>query len=127
MKLNFWLSLASLLAQTQVASAALVQCQITSKENVLCSLCSFLATVQAVINFIIGLAFVGAVLLIAKFGLDMFFTGGNIEAVKKAGKGIWNTVLAVILVLSAWVIVNTIIWFFAKPGSPPTFWNQLNC
>ncbi|MEW5805464.1 MAG: hypothetical protein AB1721_01935 [Patescibacteria group bacterium] len=126
MKLKVLLGLVFFLGQIKIASAGLVQCFV-SPENALCDFCSFLATIQAVINFIIGLAFMGAVILLAKYGFDMFFTGGDPGKVQGAMKGILKVVVGIIIVLAAWAIVNTIIWFLASPGSPPTFWNQINC
>jgi type IV secretory pathway VirB2 component (pilin) len=126
MKISIFLSLVLFLAQINTAFAGLVQCEV-SETSALCNLCQLLATVQAVINFLIGLAFLGAVILIAVAGFNMFYTGGNPEKVKKALKSIQSVVVGILIVLCAWAIVNTIIWFLAKPGSPPTFWNQINC
>lgn len=109
------------------ASAGLVRCSISGADNVLCDFCSFLATIQATLNFIIGLTFLGAILLIAKSGLDMYLTQGNPGKMQDAMKGILKVVTGLVIVIIAWAIINTIIVFLAKPGAAPTFWNNINC
>ncbi len=109
------------------ASAALVQCTISGPDSALCGFCQLLATLQATLNFILGLAFLGAVILIAVNGIKMYFTGGNPGKVKEAFQNIIKVVVGLVIMISAWVIINTIMVFLARPGSPPTFWNNISC
>ncbi|HCI05550.1 MAG: hypothetical protein UX26_C0001G0015 [Parcubacteria group bacterium GW2011_GWC1_45_9] len=108
------------------ASAALVQCTV-SETGALCSFCQLLATIQSTFNFILGLVFLGAVILIAKAGLEMYFTAGDPGKVQAALKNILKVVVGIVIVITAWAVVNTILVFFARPGSPPTFWNNISC
>lgn len=109
------------------ANAGLVQCVVSGPDSVLCDFCSLLATIQATLNFIIGLAFLGAVILIAVNGINMYFTGGNPGKVKTAFQNILKVVVGLVIMIAAWAIINTIMVFLANPGSPPTFWNNISC
>jgi len=60
-------------------------------------------------------------------GIRMYFSGGSPENTKKATKVMINAVIGLVIVLTSWIVVNTIITFLAKPGSPPTFWTKLDC
>jgi len=110
-----------------LANAGLVQCVVSGPNSVLCNFCQLLATIQATLNFIMGLAFLGAVILIAVNGIRMYFTGGNPSKVKDAFQNIVKVVVGLVIVITAWVIINTVVVFLARPGSPPTFWNNISC
>ena len=60
-------------------------------------------------------------------GIRMYFSGDNPNNRKTATKVFINAVIGLVIVLTSWVVINTIITFLAKPGSPPTFWTQLVC
>ena len=116
-----------LLVSALPANAALVQCTVSGPDSALCNFCQLLATLQATLNFIMGLAFLGAVIIIAINGIKMYFTGGDPGKVKDAMKNIGKVVVGLIIVIAAWAIINTIMVFLARPGSPPTFWNNISC
>ncbi len=109
------------------ANAGLVRCTVSGPDSVLCDFCSLLATIQATLNFILGLAFLGAVILIAVNGINMYFTGGDPGKVKTSFEKILKVVVGLIIMIAAWAIINTIMVFLVKPGSPPTFWNNISC
>lgn len=127
MKKVLWLFPTLIIFFATPANAALVQCVINSPGGSLCSLCQFLGTIKAVLDFIMGMAFLGAIILIAKSGLDMYFTAGNVGQVKNAMQNILKVVVGLIIMIAAWAVINTIIIFLASPGSPPYFWNNIDC
>ncbi len=105
------------------ASAALVQCNPAVIGS--CNLCALLATVQAVVNFIIALGFIMVTLVTILAGLSLYASKGNPHAFGDAMKQLTNGVIGFAIMLSAWVILNTVLNFFAK-GSV-LFWNKISC
>ena len=105
------------------AQAALVQCDPSVIGS--CDLCALLATIQSVVNFIISMGFIVLTLVIMLAGFQLYTSEGNAGAFSKAMGQIWNGVIGLAITLAAWVIVNTILHFFAH-GSV-LFWNQISC
>ena len=107
----------------QAAHAALVQCDPAVLGS--CDLCALLATIQSVVNFIISMGFVVLTLVIMVAGFQLYMSQGNPGAFAKAMEQIWNGIIGLAITLAAWVIVNTLLHFFAH-GSV-LFWNQISC
>ncbi len=107
----------------QSAHAALVQCDPSVIGS--CDLCALLATIQSVVNFIISMAFVLLTLVIMIAGFQMYMSQGNPGAFSRSIQQIWNGVIGLVITLAAWVIVNTVLHFFAH-GSV-LFWNRISC
>lgn len=107
----------------QGAHAALVQCDPSVMGA--CDLCALLATIQSVVNFIISMGFVVLTLVIMISGFQLYMSQGNPGAFAKAMSQVWNGVIGLAITLAAWVIVNTVLHFFAH-GSV-LFWNQISC
>ncbi|OGY39598.1 MAG: hypothetical protein A2418_01895 [Candidatus Brennerbacteria bacterium RIFOXYC1_FULL_41_11] len=126
MKRNIILTVCFLLfvSLAMPTNAALVQCIPTGPDDsTICGWCDFIATIQTTFYFIIGIAFLGAVILIAKYGLDMYFTGGNPGKVQEALKGIGKIVVGLIIILISWAIINTIMWLLGGSAN----WWKISC
>ncbi|HOM68383.1 MAG TPA: pilin [Candidatus Paceibacterota bacterium] len=118
----------SLLLNNGQAFAALVTCDPEKPAGAgSCDLCALFQTIQNVVNFLIGAAFSMVTIMLIYGGISMYFSGGNPENTKKATKVLINAVIGLVIVLTSWMVINTIITFLAKPGSPPTFWIQIKC
>lgn len=118
----------SLLLNNGQAFAALVTCDPEKPAGAgSCDLCALFQTIQNVVNFLIGAAFSMVTIMLIYGGISMYFSGGNPENTKKATKVLINAVIGLVIVLTSWMVINTIITFLAKPGSPPTFWTQIKC
>lgn len=99
----------------------LVTCAPRGPDQVLnCDYCAFVATIQTTFYYILGIVFLAAVVLIAKYGLDMYFTSGDPGKVKEAFKGIMKVVVGLIIILISWVIINTIMVVL---GASENWWN----
>ena len=92
-----------------------------------CDLCALLATVQTIINSLIELAFVAAVGLIIYNGVMFYFSEGNPGKVQAILQNLMNVAIGIAIIIAAWMIINTLIRFFAGSSSPLQFWNTLNC
>ena len=92
-----------------------------------CGFCDLVQLSQRIINFLVGFAIFVAVLLFVYAGFLYLSAGANEENVKKAHKLFGSVFVGFILVLAAWLIIDTIMKAFV--GDNPDFgpWNNLGC
>ncbi len=74
-----------------------------------CTVNDFFYLVARLINLLISLAGIYAVLQIIIGGFKMVISQGNQEAVKKAQTGVIDAIIGFVLVLAAFLIVNTLV------------------
>jgi hypothetical protein len=98
------------------------------------SICDLLATLQNVFFFLLTLALVViAPLSVLGGALLMITSAGSEERVSKGRSVITGTVLGILFVLSAFLIVNTFMFFLSKLVTPdkgvklPTKWYAITC
>ncbi|KKU11162.1 MAG: hypothetical protein UX65_C0004G0058 [Parcubacteria group bacterium GW2011_GWB1_46_8] len=127
----FLLLLLSIVALTPVFAhgAGLVVCDpsIPIPQPGSCDICALLKTIQKVFEWIIGLVFIGATGILVYNGVLFYSSQGNPGNVKKILDNIKNVVIGIIIVMASFIFVNTILNWFAAPGSIPTFWNNIEC
>ena len=92
-----------------------------------CDFCQLVQLSQNIINFLVGFAIFVAVLLFVYAGFLYLSAGANEENVKRAHKLFGSVFVGFILVLAAWLIIDTIMKAFV--GDNPDFgpWNNLGC
>jgi hypothetical protein len=120
------------LAAVGDATGGLVPCGVSSSpdEATQCQACNIVELIQGLIMFAIGLAVPIAMAMFAYAGF-LYFTsgaGGGGENISKA-KGIFrNTVIGFVLVLSSWLIVNTILYTVLDHSQyPESSWFHIDC
>jgi len=74
-----------------------------------CSQCDIFQVITSIITYIFSIAGALAVLLIVNGAFGYITAGGNQEAREKAKKGLTAVVIGLILIIVAWVIINTIL------------------
>ncbi len=74
-----------------------------------CTVGDFFYLVARVTNWLISLGGLYAVVHIVISGFKLVLSQGNEEAVKKAREGITNAILGFVLILAAFLIVNTVV------------------
>lgn len=92
-----------------VQAAGLVPCGGPSEPE--CNICHLLQLAQNVVYFAIEIAFLIIVILIVYGGFLWIFSAGKEENIRTGQKTIYNAIMGLIIILAAWVIVNTIFWF----------------
>lgn len=96
-----------------------------------CTLCHLLELAQNVLNFAIEMAFLIVVIFIVYGGLRWIFSGGKPENITTGQKLITNAIVGIVIILSAWLIVNTVFWFVYKIGVDPDYysgtWYDIEC
>ena len=102
-----WLSLAFLAFVPLIAPAqedtGLVSC--TGPD---CNFCSFVVMINNLISWLIGFLTLAAVLALVYAGFKLVVSAGDQGAMTDAKKMITNIVIGFIIVLSAWLIVDTL-------------------
>ncbi|MDC1205483.1 pilin [Candidatus Pacebacteria bacterium] len=74
-----------------------------------CNLCTFVSMINKVKNFIISILVIASVILLAVTGVQMAINGGNGDALKILKDRLTNIIIGFLLVIAAWVIVDTIL------------------
>jgi|GEM_PF-3449698 hypothetical protein len=82
----------------------------TAKAN--CTICDIFKLIENLINFLMTVSFSLAAIMVS-WGAFLFFTArGNPQQITQARGVITTAVIGIIIVLSAWTVINTIILFF---------------
>jgi Type IV secretion system pilin len=108
-----------------------------------CTTCNVVNIANGLIKWLIGFLFVLFAVLIAWAGFGLVTSGGNPGALDAAKDKFSNAIIGIILVLSAWLIVDTLMRALVgndqNPGSVATgvtaggtvsgwlFWSQVQC
>ena len=111
-------------SQTAAKSSGLVQCGNPGQPA--CTLCSFLELVKTLINFIMGLAFAFVGLFITWGAFTTMTAGGSEERVKEGRKILTTAIIGLVIMLSSWMILGTVIQILT--GSPSKLpWTEIKC
>jgi len=90
-----------------------------------CNACHLVDLVNGVINWLISILSIIAVIGIVISGFQMVTSGGNESAWTNAKARFTNVLLGFILVLAAWLIVDTVL--LTLTGSGLVFWGKVDC
>lgn len=95
-----------------------------------CTICHFLKMIHDVLFFVvykIVAPLAGLLFLIG--GIMMMLSGASEDWLKKGKELCKNTLIGILIILSSWVIVNTLITTFGVRvgGFIPSSWNEVNC
>ncbi len=108
-----------------------------------CSACNIVDLTNGLIKWLIGFLFVLFAVLVAYAGFGLVTSGGNHHALDEAKSRFMNAFIGMIIILSAWLIVDTImrglVGNASNPGSVPQsinsdgevtgwlFWTNVQC
>ncbi|MEK9194289.1 MAG: pilin, partial [Patescibacteria group bacterium] len=90
-----------------------------------CDFCDALIVIQNIVKFLFEVAIPISVAMVIFGAITLMIAGGSEEKIKKGRAAITSAVLGLVIVLSAWVIVNTVLHILT--GSLDFPWNQLSC
>ncbi|MDD5760620.1 MAG: pilin [Candidatus Pacebacteria bacterium] len=110
-----------------IQAAGLVPCG--GETEPACNLCHLLVLVQNVLHFAIEMAFLVVIILIVYGGLRWIFSLGKEENIKAGQRIITNAIIGIVIILAAWIIVNTVFWFIAIMGGEDYTgtWYNIEC
>jgi hypothetical protein len=90
-----------------------------------CNLCSFVDMVNGLVDWLFGFLVLAAVLGLMITGFKMVVSGGNESAWTQAKSMFTNIIIGFVIVLSAWLIVDTILKAFIDSDSGFGMWNKI--
>ncbi|MBI2036926.1 MAG: TrbC/VirB2 family protein [Candidatus Liptonbacteria bacterium] len=92
-----------------------------------CTFCHVWELLQNVIQFLIMVAFpIGAIGIVVG-GFFIMTAGGSESRVTKGREIITTAVVGIMIVLVAWVVLNSLFQFLAGGYVPLRFWNSIQC
>lgn len=92
-----------------------------------CNFCHVVELVNNIINWLITILTVVAVIALVVAGIRMVTSGGNSETLQKAKGTFVNIIIGFVLVLAAWLIVDTLLKFVTENGQGLEFYGQIEC
>jgi len=110
------------------SAAGLVPCGGTGEDP--CTACDLLILFQNVLKFALVIVFLIVIVFIVYGGFRWIFSGGNEANIKAGMKIITNAIIGLMIVLCAWLIVNTVFWLIAQIGGKEEYtgsWWHLEC
>lgn len=111
-----------------VSDAGLVPCGGAGQD--MCQTCHFIELGNNVLQWFIGVMASVCALVVAVAGFKMVTAGGNTGAIESAKGMITNVIVGFVILLAAWLIVDTVIKIFiSKDGEIPGYgpWNEIQC
>lgn len=106
--------------QNSFAQAPLVTCGLTSNYTDRCTLCDLIKGINRIIKWGTGVLVVAALVAIVAGGIMYIISAGNSGMMESAKTVIKQALWGVVIVLGAWVIVNTILWMITSKLYPGT-------
>ena len=96
------------------ASAGLVPCGGLNQKA--CEVCDLLVLTQNVLEFALKMAFLVIIGFVVYGGFRWIFSLGKEENLKAGQQIITNAIIGLIIILTAWIIVNTVFWTIKQMG-----------
>lgn len=90
-----------------------------------CQACHLTVLAQNIINFLVYFAVFVGTLMFAYAGFTYVTAGSNMEKIQKAHDVFWRVFIGIVVVLSAWLVVDLIMTTFLNKSFGP--WNKIDC
>ncbi|MFA5392570.1 MAG: pilin [Candidatus Paceibacterota bacterium] len=110
------------------SAAGLVPCGGPEEDE--CSACDLLILFQNVLKKALEIAFLIVIGSIVYGGFRWIFSGGNEASIKTGQKIITNAIIGFVIILCAWLIVNTVFWVIKQMGGTEKYtgnWFHIDC
>ena len=111
-----------------VSAAGLVPCGGPDEDP--CTACDLLILFQNVLKKALEIAFLIVIGSIVYGGFRWIFSGGNETSIKTGQKIITNAIIGIVIILTAWLIVNTVFWVIKQMGGVEKYtgnWFHIDC
>jgi len=102
------------------------QSKLVTCTGVDCNFCHLLSTGKNVIDLLFQVLIIAAVVMIVVAGFKLVTSAGNVSAMQSAKGMLTNVIIGFVIVLSAWLIVDTIIKMLVGQNSQFGMWNQFS-
>jgi hypothetical protein len=124
MKMTSWVLVAGLLTLSVFPAEALAQLVPCNGPD--CNACHIIQLVQEVIRWLVAILTILGAIGLAVSGLKMAMSGGDSGAVSAAKNQFSNIIIGFIILLGAWLFVDTIMQIFTDQGRIRP-WNNIIC
>lgn len=116
-----------LLPSLSFAQEGLTNCSGTD-----CSFCNLVDMANEIISWLIGVLFVVFAVIMVVAGFQLVTSGGNQTALDGAKSKLTNAIIGIIIVLAAWLIVDTLMKALVSGGELEKMgglgpWNEIEC
>lgn len=112
------------------AQGGLVPCSLTGKGGDKCTPCHIFLLIQNIIEFLTAFAVIAASGVVAYGGFMILTAGDDPGQVKKGKDAIKAAIIGIIITVSAWFLLGTLINVIVKGQSPTTGWqpwSEIKC
>ena len=128
--ISFLFLLAFSLMPLQAQAVPLVTCGLTPNDP--CEFCDIFVMVNGILKFLLlpptGIVFIIATLLLTAGGVLFFFGGAKPEMLTRAKGIITSVVIGLVVIFTAWILINTIITKTGIVQSPDILrWYKIDC
>lgn len=123
--MKWWLSLVAFFLPAVSSAQQLVPVQCNSPQT--CGSCELVALINNVIQFVIQISVVIAAIILVYAGLLLVTSTGNTNQLTKAKGLFFNVVIGLVVLLAAFLIVNTVMAALLRTGSPAFSWQTIEC
>jgi len=109
-------------------AAGLVPCGGPDEKS--CETCDLLVLVQNVLDFALKMAFLIIIGFVVYGGFRWIFSLGKEENLKAGQQIITNAIIGLIIILTAWIIVNSVFWAIKTMGGKEEYtgdWFHIEC
>ena len=110
-----------------IVGAGLVPCG--SRGQAPCTMCDFIVLGQEIVNYGLGIVATVAIVVITIAGIMYIVSTGNESTISTAKAAMKYSIIGALVVLLAWVLINTLIWrFLPTSGFQVTgSWSSYQC
>lgn len=106
---TLWFTTLVLLVFASLPEMALAQTQgLVACTGLDCDFCALVETANRLINLFFEILIIVAVIMVVYAGLKLVTSGGNASAMQDAKSMLSNVIIGFVIILAAWLIVDTI-------------------
>ncbi len=114
-----------LLTTSITYAAGIVPCGGTGQT--MCRACDFIAMAQKIMEWFVLVSASIVALMFAFGGMKMVMSAGNTGEVSKGKEMMTNSIIGFIILLAAWLIVNTVLLTVTSDGKGIDTWGTIQC
>lgn len=92
-----------------------------------CGTCQVINLANGIIMWLIGFIFLLFALLLVRAGVNLVTSGGNPGALQAAKDNFINAIIGFIIILAAWLIVDTVMRALISDRSGALVWSEITC
>jgi hypothetical protein len=127
MRMKSLLRIIGLVAILVVPVAIVYALPLVPCDGVDCQSCDFVEMINRIVKWFIGIMSILCGLVVVYAGIQMVTSGGNESAWSHAKSMLTNVLIGFVILLTAWLIVDTIMKTFVDENSGMGPWNEIQC